>query len=157
MELLQVRGSFWTKGIQQGMIQQKVLTAVINPGLFLTLKILLLLKWQFFIFFLRKTTRNLYLSIHPSIHLFTHLLIYLSIRLGDYEEGSGSQLLDDNMLAADDLVTSEGTKIKISDKVNTIKKTWKILSTKFLPGIIKNRDVRVLLECQTYYISYKGI
>jgi len=36
---------------------------------------------------------------------------------GDYEEGSGSQLLDDNMLAADDLVTSEGTKIKISDKV----------------------------------------
>ena len=39
---------------------------------------------------------------------------------------SGSQLLDDNMLAADDLVTSEGTKIKISDKVNTLKKTWKI-------------------------------
>ena len=27
LELLQVRGSFWNKGIQRGMIQQKVLTA----------------------------------------------------------------------------------------------------------------------------------
>ena len=27
LKLLQVRGSFWTKGIQRGMIQQKVLTA----------------------------------------------------------------------------------------------------------------------------------
>ena len=41
---------------------------VINPSLFLTLKIFLLLKWQFFLFFLCKTTRNL--SISQSINQF---------------------------------------------------------------------------------------
>ena len=82
--LLQVRGSFWPKRIQRGMIQQKVLTAghptlyfVISPSLFLTLEIFLLLKWQFFTFFLWKNTRNL--SIFLSIHLSIYLFIYLTI------------------------------------------------------------------------------
>ena len=69
------------------MIQQKCsrpatrsCTFVINPSLFLTLKIFLLLKWQFFIV-LWKTTHNLsiYLYIYSSIHQSIHLSIYLAL------------------------------------------------------------------------------
>ena len=60
-------------------------TIFINPSLFLTLKIFLLLKWPFSSF-LGKTTRNLssvqlsvYLSIYSSIHLSTYLSTHLSV------------------------------------------------------------------------------
>ena len=54
-----------------------VSTFVINPSLFLTLKIFLL--WQFFSFFYEKL-----LVIYPSIYLSIHLSIYLPIYLASY-------------------------------------------------------------------------
>ena len=63
-------------------------TFVINPSLFLTLKIFLLLKWQFFSFFLWKTTRNLSISICLSIHL----SIYLSSATASTSGKTGRQL-----------------------------------------------------------------
>ena len=57
-------------------------TFVINPKLFLTLKIVILLKWPFFSFFLWKTTGNL--SIYLSLYICIYLSIYLSIHQSIY-------------------------------------------------------------------------